>query len=128
MPAGLPKSAPKPAKKTRRRGDYGKHRDAMAAKSRARSEKGREIGPLPEVVNPRRKARCKKDPRLFAATYFPEKFNIKFSSDHLKALALMKGCVLAGGLFALAMPRGSGKTTLSADPLRSLIGDAEGML
>lgn len=85
----------------------------MAAKSRARSEKGREIGPLPEVVNPRRKARCKKDPRLFAATYFPEKFNIKFSSDHLKALALMKGCVLAGGLFALAMPRGSGKTTLS---------------
>ncbi|MCH2612879.1 MAG: phage terminase large subunit family protein [Pirellulales bacterium] len=39
-------------------------------------------------------------------------FNIPWSDDHLKVIDKIERAVLAGGLFALAMPRGSGKTTL----------------
>jgi len=35
-----------------------------------------------------------------------------FSADHLKVIVKIETAVLRGGLFAMAMPRGSGKTTL----------------
>ena len=39
-----------------------------------------------------------------------------WSDDHLKVLEKTRKAVLQGGLFALAMPRGAGKTT-SGEPL-----------
>ena len=60
-----------------------------------------------------RKEECGKSLRLFCETYAPEQFTLAWSDDHLKAIARMEECILHGGLFALAMPRGSGKTTLS---------------
>ena len=36
-----------------------------------------------------------------------------WSGDHLKVIAKIETAVLRGGLFAMAMPRGSGKTTLA---------------
>jgi hypothetical protein len=94
-------------------GDYAAYRDRQAAISRARSVKGREIGPLPEVVDPERKARCLASSLEFDRTYFPRRFRLAFSSSHHTAIDRMESCTDHGGLFACAMPRGSGKTTLA---------------
>ncbi|MCA9251269.1 MAG: phage terminase large subunit family protein, partial [Phycisphaerales bacterium] len=39
-------------------------------------------------------------------------FHLPWSDDHLKVIAKIEQAVLEGGLFAMAMPRGSGKTSL----------------
>lgn len=74
---------------------------------------GRDIGPLPRVKNPKRRAKCKNNLRLFCETYFKPVFNLGWSEDHLKVIELMQIAILKGGLFAVAMPRGSGKSSLS---------------
>lgn len=90
-----------------------------ARKERARSaqaemsREGRDIGTLPEVVDPERKAAAEHDFRLFCESYFPATFELDWSPDHEKAIGKIEESVLRGGLFALAMPRGSGKTTLA---------------
>jgi len=89
-----------------------------ALKERARlrnamlSLSGRDIGDLPEVADPARKQRAARDFRFFCEVYFPQTFHLKWSDDHLKVIAKIEQAVLEGGLFAMAMPRGSGKTSL----------------
>lgn len=100
-----PKSAPDPAK-------YEAHKAAAAERQIKLSQSSREIGELPPVENPERKAACSRNFRLFAETYYPEAFFLEWSDDHLKAIAKIESAELGGGLFAFAMPRGSGKTTL----------------
>lgn len=91
--------------------------EAQKAKAYQRSLQlsaaGRDIGDLPEIVNPERKESCKKDFRKFCESYFPTTFPLEWSADHIVVISKMENCVLNGGLFALAMPRGSGKSTLS---------------
>ena len=84
-------------------------RDRQAEQSLA----GRDIGPLPEVVNPGRKAACERNFQLFCESYFPETYSLAWSPDHLKVIEKIETAVLRGGLFALALPRGSGKTTIT---------------
>lgn len=48
----------------------------------------------------------------FCQSAMREKFGLSFSPDHLTAIDQMETAILHGGNFALAMPRGSGKTTL----------------
>ena len=74
---------------------------------------GRDIGELPEVVDPERKKLAERSFRLFCESYFPETFRLGWSNDHLKAINKIETAVLRGGLFALAMPRGSGKSSLA---------------
>lgn len=50
--------------------------------------------------------------RFFAESYFPHLFRLEWSADHLQVLELIERVVLNGERFAVAMPRGSGKTTL----------------
>ena len=50
---------------------------------------------------------------LFCETYFPEVYQLKWPDDHLRAIAKIQKSVLEGGLFALAMSRGSGKSSLT---------------
>jgi len=75
---------------------------------------GRDIAPYPgpRVERPEVRARAEKDFRHFCETYFPELYTLPWSPDHLKVIGRIEQAVLQGGLFALAMPRGSGKTTL----------------
>lgn len=91
--------------------------DALKEQARARnallSLSGRDIGELPVVVNPERKALAAESFRFFCETYFPLTFHLAWSPDHLKIMAKIEEAVLHGGLFALAMPRGSGKTTIA---------------
>ncbi len=92
---------------------YGSHRDEMAAKHRDESARGRDIGPCPPVLNPARKRRCAKSLKLFLQTYFPAKFPLRWSPAHLAVIDRIEQATRHGGLFTLAMPRGSGKTTIA---------------
>ena len=90
--------------------------DKMKEQARARNAQaalcGRDIAPLPKIGNPELREMCRFNFQLYCETYFPETFPLAFSPDHLKAIRKIERAVLEGGLFALAMPRGSGKTTL----------------
>ena len=92
---------------------YEDRRNAERDRQAEQSLAGRDIGPLPEVVNPDRKAACERNFQLFCESYFPETYSLAWSPDHLKVIEKIETAVLRGGLFALAMPRGSGKSTLS---------------
>ena len=90
---------------------YHDHKERMGVRAREQSAEGRDIGPLPAVADPERRMRAASDFRLFCETYFPQSFHLPWSPDHLKVIAKIEHAVLEGGLFAMAMPRGSGKTT-----------------
>ena len=60
-----------------------------------------------------RMAACERDLGRFCEGYFPAAFSMPFSADHRLVIGRMEAAILEGGLFALAMPRGSGKTTLA---------------
>ncbi|MCC6661108.1 MAG: phage terminase large subunit family protein [Phycisphaerales bacterium] len=90
--------------------------EAMKERARLRnamlSLSGRDIGDLPAIADPARRARAARDFRYFCETYFGQTFHLKWSDDHLTVIAKIELAVLEGGLFAMAMPRGSGKTSL----------------
>lgn len=83
-----------------------------AEHSKALSLSIRDIGEIPERVNPVRWAACERDFKLFAETYFPERFYYRWSQDHLDVIKDIETSVLHGGLLAVAMPRAAGKTSL----------------
>lgn len=92
---------------------YEQHRDRQGEQQRQQSRSGRDIGPIPEIANPRRRARCRGSLRLFCETYNPEAFSLAWSDDHLRGIARLEEAATRGALYAFAMPRGSGKSTLS---------------
>ena len=101
-----------PARESRPPGRYDRRRAKENARDRSASKAGRDIGPLPAVVNPARRAAAETNFRQFCESFLPEAFRLAWSPDHLTAIAKIEGTVLRGELFAFAMPRGSGKTTL----------------
>ena len=92
---------------------YEERKNAERARQAEQSQAGRDIGDLPQVVNPERKKECERNFQLFCESYFPETYSLEWSPDHLKVIEKIETAVLSGGLFALAMPRGSGKSTLA---------------
>lgn len=72
----------------------------------------RDIGPIPPVKDPARRESCRRDLVKFLKTYFPEKFGLPFGEAHYRVIKKIEDATLNGGLFALALPRGSGKTTI----------------
>jgi hypothetical protein len=91
---------------------YETMKDRARARNVALAIAGRDIGELPAVVNPDRKACAANDFRFFCEAYFQPTFHLNWSPDHLKVIAKIEEAVIRGGLFAMAMPRGSGKTTI----------------
>lgn len=106
------------AERSRRADDakrYEKHKEAMALKQRQASETARDLANgewIRPPKDPDRRERCRTSFLAFATEYFPEAFRLKFSDDHLRVIAKIEAAVLRGELLAVAMPRGSGKTTL----------------
>jgi hypothetical protein len=93
-----------------------RHREKNAAdnlRKRQQSEDGRDIGTPPPVKNQKRRKKCERSFLQFCLTYLLNRFPLPFSPDHLLVIAKLEQCVLRGGQFALAMPRGSGKSSLS---------------
>lgn len=91
---------------------YARKRAAAREKSAAESRAGRDIGHLPPVRDPERKAHGLSSLRFFAETYFPLVFHMKWSANQLKVLEKAQTVVETGGQFALAMERGGGKSTM----------------
>ena len=92
---------------------YEDKKNAARNRNLAMAMAGRDIGELPDVVDPERKKKCERDFRLFCKEYFPELFALEWSPDHLKVIKKVEQAVLHGGLFAMALPRGSGKSTIT---------------
>lgn len=88
-------------------------RAKTTARARSVSKAGRDIGPLPEVADPARREAARLDFGGFAKTYMPATFTMPWSDDHRRVIAKIEAAVLTGELFAFAMPRGSGKTSLA---------------
>lgn len=91
---------------------YEAHKERARQRNIELSLSGRDIGEMPAVVNADRKTRAARDFRFFCERYLPQTFHLAWSPDHLKVVARIEQAVLEGGLFAMAMPRGSGKTSL----------------
>lgn len=91
---------------------YDQHKDRMTERSARMSEAGRDIGEIPAVVDQARRLATKTNFRLFCESYGAESFALAWSNDHLTAISKIEAAVLRGELFAFAMPRGSGKSTL----------------
>ena len=92
---------------------YEEHKADQALKQKIISQIARDIGDIPEIKNPERREKCRESFRLFCESYFSQTFFMGWSPDHLKVIGKIENAVLRGGLFAFAMPRGSGKTSLS---------------
>jgi hypothetical protein len=88
-----------------------KQRMHATAKANRRASE-RDIGPTPKVKNPARKSKLKFDLLGFLKGYLGHRYPLPFSSDHLDLIKSIQGIILHGGQRALAMPRGSGKTTI----------------
>jgi hypothetical protein len=91
---------------------YEKVKQDARARNLAISLAGRDIGELPATADADRKTTAETDFRFFCESYFPQTFHLSWSPDHLKVISKIEQAVLHGGLFAMAMPRGSGKTTI----------------
>jgi hypothetical protein len=90
-----------------------KRNEKQGARLRRVGASYRDIGELPAIVNPSRRLQASKDFQFFCEAYFPDLFPLKWSNDHLNVLSKMEKTVVKGGMYALAMPRGSGKTTIA---------------
>ncbi|OGV48559.1 MAG: hypothetical protein A2017_21195 [Lentisphaerae bacterium GWF2_44_16] len=93
--------------------NYEAMKEAARARNAEKSRTGRDIGNIPEVADPDRKKKCERSFRSFCENYFPETFSLEWSDDHLKVIVKIEQAVLHGGLFAMAMARGSGKTSIA---------------
>lgn len=91
---------------------YERHKSRAALRQRRISATGREIGELPAVVDPARRARAGVDLEFALTTYFPRAFPMPFCDDHRQLISDLSSIIRYGGQKAVAMPRGSGKTTI----------------
>lgn len=92
---------------------YEKKKERERERNAAASREGRDIGELPPVADPERRARALADPELFATTYFPGRFKKKMSDDQGTSLEELQRVAEEGGKKVFAAPRGDGKTTRS---------------
>ena len=89
-----------------------RHRERESQRRRKSSSSVREAGPLRPVADPARRERGRRSLRAFCLEYFPARFKMPFAALHHPAIERMERCTDEGGLFACAMPRATGKTSL----------------
>lgn len=91
---------------------YDAHKERARLRQAKQAASGRDIAPMPPVVNPARRATAMASLRTFLETYFAKTFYLAWSPDHLDVIESMEHAIRHGGRYAIAMPRGSGKTAL----------------
>jgi len=89
------------------------HRDAANAWAKEKSRQARDIAPLPAVKNKVRKYETSCSLAKFCKLYQPDLYDMPWSEAHLDIINCLEKAITGGGLFTFAMPRGTGKTTLS---------------
>ncbi len=91
---------------------YQRQKDRARTRSAVITLAGQDIAPLPRIAGAARRARADRDFKFFCETYFPHLFTLAWSQDHLRVIAKIERVVRYHETLAVAMPRGSGKTTL----------------
>ncbi len=92
---------------------YESHKQSAAERQRRLSHAGRDIKPVPSVVDPARRERSRTSLLSFCRDYFPARFRLPFAECHFTAIREIEACVRDGGVVPIAMPRGSGKTAIA---------------
>ncbi len=113
MPTAKKPAKKKPVKRPKLsegRGDYEAHLERARAAHAQESFQGRDISPIPPIEDVKRRSSTQYDLATFAKTYNPEPLKFELSTDHLTMIQRMEEAVLHGALYAIAMPRGSGKS------------------
>lgn len=92
---------------------YERTKEQARKASALRSLAGRDVAPLPPVQNWARRKRGVASLLEFCRLYFPEKFKKPFGKNHFALIDAFQRVIEDGGKQAVAMPRGTGKTTIA---------------
>lgn len=92
---------------------YERHKERARETQRRNTRAGQDIGDIPPIKDRKRREACIESFLEFCKVYLPDHFALPWSPNHIRAAEKIEQAVRTGGLFAFAMPRGSGKTTLS---------------
>lgn len=89
--------------------------DKLNAAYREVRQASRDIAPLPKITEEDWQIRLslKNNLKLFSETILPNTFYLNWSLDQLRCISKLETVFLESGKFALAMPRGGGKTALT---------------
>jgi hypothetical protein len=90
-----------------------KRREEQRTRAERVRTAGRDIGDIAAIFDVARRESCRFDLKRFCEEYNPRAFYLGWSSIHLDAIKRLEESVLQGAMYAFAMPRGSGKTTIS---------------
>lgn len=91
---------------------YAAHKEHTAEVQRELSAEGRDIGPIPAIVNPERRLACSKSLKLHLETYRSKTFDKPWAKSHLAMIPKIEQAAWDGGSEVLASERGGGKTTI----------------
>ena len=91
---------------------YQRHKELARRRQAILSMEGRDIYPIPKCKNHLLRESVSKSFRRFCEVVFTKSFYLEWSNDHLEIIDRIEKSVRYGDLFAIAMPRGSGKTTI----------------
>ncbi|MBQ2790373.1 MAG: phage terminase large subunit family protein [Thermoguttaceae bacterium] len=92
---------------------YERNKERARAASRERSLAGRDVAPLPAIESFARRLEARESLLAFCRSYFAPKFKKPFGPIHLRLIDALQTTIVSGGKQAVAMPRGTGKTTTS---------------
>jgi hypothetical protein len=90
---------------------YEAKQEAARVRQRAVTRASQEIE-IVECANPKLRDSLKFDLEKFCTTVSPKKFYRAFSDDHRSVIKKAERAILESGLYAVAMPRGGGKTRI----------------
>lgn len=92
---------------------YERRKERERKRQAAQSQEGRDIGEIPCCGDDDLRADVLRSFKLFCEVCFPRRFRLEWSEDHLYAIQQIEQSAIEGKTFALAMPRGHGKTALA---------------
>jgi hypothetical protein len=91
---------------------YEVHKRLVAEAQKKKTLAAQDIYPIPPIRDPIRRAAGCASFVEFCKVYLADQFYLPWSKYHYRAAQKIERAARRGGLFAFAMPRGSGKTTL----------------
>lgn len=92
---------------------YDRHKQRTRRRQKEISESGRDIADdMPVCTDLKLRRLVTSSLRKFCERCLSDRFTKGWSADHLTALKKMERAILEGDNFAIAMPRGTGKTTM----------------
>lgn len=126
--AGMLREAGRLAGKPSATNDYAAAKERAIRHNRERTTKASDILSWPDVdspltelpacKNPERRERCRLDLHSFLREYFPNSTGLSpFGADHLRFIERLQKCILEGGWFVEAMPRGAAKSTIGENAI-----------